>query len=322
MLLAVIVACGGSDPSTGATSPTVEEAVEPTGTPVVSLPPPPDPIATLDVGMANLGPYVGTLYEGGVLQNKFAALTTHETLFAMGHRGEWEYRLVKSFDISRDALTYTMYLQEGAEWHDVRGDWGEFNADDFIWSIGEVSREGSNQAQAGNTRKIFTCDGCTLTKINDYTVELKRPTPTFQLTWFSQAPLPAFSMNSKTHFDSVGLNAAVHQDVGTGPWQQVEYRTDEFRRMSAVENHWRKAPEFAEMVWWDIPEESVRLALFLAGGLDTGIFDSESVYAIQDAIVAGGQPDVKAMTFPFAIIQMLWHEGGHYTPDSPTINLT
>ena len=350
LLTAVVVACGGSDSSIGTTPPTVEVAVEsttrvtptpvatlpastpvatlpastpvatlPASTPAISLPPPPDPIDTLDVGMANLGPYVGTLYEAGVLQNKFAALTTHETLFAMGHRGEWEYRLVKGFDVSHDALTYTLDLQDGAEWHDVAGeDWGEFNADDFIWSIGEITREGSNHAQAGNTRKVFTCDGCMLTKIDDYTVELKRPTPTIQLAWFSQAPLPAFSMNSKRHFESVGWNAAVTQDVGTGPWQQVEYRTDNFRRMSAVENHWRKTPEFAEMVWWDIPDESVRLALFLAGGLDTGVFDSESVYAIQDAIGAGAQPDVKAMIFPASIIHMLWHGGGHYTPDSPS----
>ena len=51
----------------------------------------------LDVGMANLGPYVGTLYDAGYFQNRYAELVTHETLFVMGFDGEWEPRLVKSF---------------------------------------------------------------------------------------------------------------------------------------------------------------------------------------------------------------------------------
>ena len=276
--------------------------------------------AVLDVGMVNLGPYVATNYDAGYFQNRFAELVTHETLFVMGYDAEWEFRLVKGFDVTPDALTYTLYLQEGAQWHPgshSQGDWGEFTADDFIWSIGEVSREGSNHVQSGNTRRLFRCDGCTLTKIDDYTVELQRPAPTFQLTWFSQAPIPGFSMNSKRHYDTVGQDVALLEDVGTGPWEMVEHVTDVRRRMKRVEDHWRHPPEFAEMIWHDIPNETTRLANFLVGELDTGIFNPDSRRAIWDAAFAGTHPDVKFMIFPAAIIQMLWHEGLHYTPGSP-----
>ena len=271
----------------------------------------------LDVGMTNLGPYVGTLYDAGYFQNRYAELVTHETLFVMGFDGEWGPRLVKDFHISPDALTYTLNLQEGARWHDVLGDWGEFTSEDFVWSIQEVSHEGSAHVQAGNTRRLFACEGCRLTRIDDYTVELKRPSPTFQLTWFSQAPIPGFSMNSKKHFDAVGREAALLQDVGTGAWEQVEYVTDVRRRVRAVRDHWRHAPEFDEMIWHDIPRESVRLANFLVGELDTGIFNADSRRAIQDAISAGDQRDTKFAVYPVALMHMLWHEGGHYTPDSP-----
>jgi ABC-type transport system substrate-binding protein len=88
------------------------------------------------------------------------------------------------------------------------------------------------------------------------------------------------------------------------------------RKLKAVEDHWRHTPEFAEMIWHDIPEESTRLANFLAGELDTGVFNSDSRQAIQDGITSGATPDTKFMVFPAAIIQMMWHEGGHYTPDS------
>ena len=321
LLLAVIIACG--EEATEAPAPAAPDAAATSAAEVVTLPPsvtgatpaatptaepeaaaatpePDDammamkPEGVLDVGMANLGPYVATNYDAGYFQNRFAELVTHETLFVMGYDGEWEHRLVSGFDVSPDALTYTIRLQEGAKWHagaESQGDWGDFNADDFIWSIGEIGKEGGKHVQRGNTERVFLCDGCSMTKIDEHTVELTRPEPTFQLTWFSQAPIPGFSMNSKVHYDTVGQDVALLEDVGTAPWEMVEHVTDVRRHMKAVENHWRHTPEFAEMIWHDIPEESTRLANFLAGELDTGIFNADSRQAIQDAIAAGTHPD-------------------------------
>ena len=322
LLLTIIVACGAeasptAAPAAAGTATPAPAAATPIAEPAPGAPDASDttmqPIGTFDVGMALLGPYVATLYDASYFQNRYAELVTHETLFVMGFDGEWEPRLIKSFDVSPDQLTYTMHLQEGAKWHSSHGDWGDFNADDLIWSLGEIAREGSNHVQAGNTRKVFGCEGCVLNKIDDLTVELKRPTPTFQLTWFSQAPIPGFSMNSKKHYDAVGQDVALLQDVGTGAWEGVDFKTDEFRLVKAVEDHWRHTPEFAEMKWWDIPEESTRLANFQAGLLDTGIFNSDSIQAIKRS----NDGSVKFMIFPAAIIQMLWFGGGYYTPDSP-----
>ena len=324
LLLAVIIACGEAE-TTATATPTPDVAAEatpaaapaPADAPTDTMVDDEGPVGTLNVGMSGLGPYVATNYDAGYFKNRFAELVTHETLFIMDFDGEWAPRLIKSFDISPDALTYTMYLQEGAKWHagaDSQGDWGEFVADDLIWSLREIAREGSNHVQAGNTRRVFDCDECTLTKIDEYTVELKRPTPTFELTWYSQAPIPGFSMNSKKHYDTVGQDVAILEDVGTAPWEMVEHKTDDFRRMKAVEDHWRHTPDFAEMYWHDIADESTRLANFLAGKLDTGIFNSDSVQAMKDTPVDGQS----FMIFPGAIVQMMWFGGGHYTPDAPS----
>ena len=325
LLLAVIIACGEAETTATATPApdATAAAATPTAAPATAAAPTEDammddkvPEGTLNVGMSGLGPYVATNYDAGYFKNRFAELVTHETLFIMDFEGEWAPRLIKSFDTSPDGLTYTMYLQEGAKWHagaDSQGDWGEFVADDLIWSLREIAREGSNHVQAGNTRRVFDCDECTLTKIDEYTVELNRPTPTFELTWYSQAPIPGFSMNSKKHYDAVGQDVAILEDVGTAPWEMVEHKTDDFRRMKAVEDHWRHTPDFAEMYWHDIADESTRLANFLAGKLDTGIFNSDSVQAMKDTPVEGQS----FMIFPAAIVQMMWFGGGHYTPDSP-----
>jgi peptide/nickel transport system substrate-binding protein len=344
LLLAVIIACGEEATPTATSAPAAPAetaaapaatdapatqapaaAATPGATPATAVvaPQPTDammdgkkPEGTFNVGMSGLGPYVATLYDAGYFKNRFAELVTHETLFIMDYEGEWAPRLIESFDISPDGLTYTMHLQEGAKWHagaSAQGDWGAFDADDFIWSIGEIAREGSNHVQAGNTRRVFECDGCSLSKIDDYTVKLTRPAPTFELTWYSQAPIPGFSMNSKKHYDAVGQDVALLEDVGTAPWEMVEHITDDRRVMKAVEDHWRHVPDFAEMVWHDMLEESTRLANFQGGLLDTGIFNSDSVQAMKDSPVEGQS----FMVFPGAIVQMLWFGGGHYTPDSP-----
>jgi len=39
--------------------------------------------------------------------------------------------------------------------------------------------------------------------------------------------------------------------------------------MSAVEDHWRQTPYFAELVYWTIPEESARIAGFQTETLDS-----------------------------------------------------
>ena len=348
LLLAVIIACG--EEATATPAPDAATAAPTSAAEVVTLPPSvtgqtpaatpapataapaPDPgeammvpEGVLDVGMANLGAYVATNYDAGYFQNRFAELVTHETLFVMGYDGEWEHRLVKSFDVSADGLTYTINLQEGAKWHLGASDasngagWGDFNADDFIWSIGEIGKEGGNHVQRGNTERVFLCDGCSLTKIDDLTVELKRPEPTFQLTWFSQAPIPGFSMNSKVHYDTVGQDVALLEDVGTAPWEMVEHVTDVKRHMKAVENHWRHTPEFAEMIWHDIPEESTRLANFLSGAVGHRHLQLRLAESHPGChrLRCETQEGVKFMVFPAAIIQMIWHEGLHYTPGSP-----
>lgn len=104
--------------------------------------------------------------------------------------------------------------------------------------------------------------------------------------------------------------------LGTGPWHQVEYRTDDYREMRAVEGHWRHTPDFTRMIWHDIPDEDTRLANFLAGQLDTGIFNYDSRSAVIEAHYAGTLGTARFMALPRAVIHMLWHEGGHYTPDS------
>ena len=57
--------------------------------------------------------------------------------------------------------------------------------------------------------------------------------------------------------------------VGTGPWELQDIQPTESMTFTAVRNHWRKTPEFAELVLLAIPEEATALANFQTNRIDT-----------------------------------------------------
>ena len=273
-----------------------------------------DPEGTLDVGFPDTGAHIFSLRQQA-FQNQRADLhTTHETAFATAPDGQVIPRLVKEWTVDASGLIYTMYLWEGAAWHTNFGEWGEFNADDFIFSMQEVASEGAAHPVASHTKRIFLCGECELTKIDDYTVQLKRPSPTFEITWHSRTPESgAVSFHSKRHYEAVGEDEAVLQSVGTGPWEMIENKSSDFRRMRAVKDHWRKSPEWEEMVWWDVFEDSTRLANFLTGQLDTALFTLDTIQDIRGE----NRDDIKFMSFPGGVMNNADLLGMHHFPEHP-----
>jgi len=67
--------------------------------------------------------------------------------------------------------------------------------------------------------------------------------------------------------------------MGTG--SILLFRENSPSPTGAVENHWRKTPNFAELVFWEIPEESARLAGFQTGNLDTMTMAFDSIPLVE-----------------------------------------
>ena len=302
--------------ATAAPVATAAPAVTPEATPTPAAPPPimMEQTGTFDFSVPEMGPPNFALAIQDFQPQKTDNITTHEAMFATSPDGLTIPRLVTDWEVDAAGLVYTFYLREGVPWHTNHGDWGNFDADDFIFSWQEVAIPGVPHPIAGGSRSIFTCDECEMTKIDSHTVQLTRPTPTIQITWYSRMPLSSsLSMHSKKHQDAKGTEPANLESVGTGPWVLVEAKTGVSRRFEAVEEHWNKAPEFAEMVWHEIQEESTRLGNFLVGDIDTGSFTLESIQAIKDE----GRNDVKFMSFPGAVSLYLNLLGQQYYTDHP-----
>ena len=272
------------------------------------------PEGALNVGLPELGPGVFDLPNQGYEQFKFDALATHEAMFASAPDGAVLGRIVQDWSVDPTGLVYTFRLPENAQWHGGHGDWGGLNADDFIFTLQRVSIDGTTHSGGGHVRRIFTCDTCALEKIDNFTVQLTRPNPTPEITWRSRSPTgSAIAFHSKRHFESVGKEGALQQSVGTGPWELINLTSGASRTLRAVEDHWRKTPNFSEMVWFDVAEDSTRLANFLTGAIDTGSFGPEQIQAIKQE----NMDWVKFMTFPGAADYYLNLEGQQYLPDHP-----
>ena len=292
VLLALLVACGGTaqteEPTTGqsAAEQTVPTAI-PVATAVATVPADTpttateQPTGTLSVGQKELGPFTGhprlavnpQIFVQGTAPVGESLLTVNSGLEPVG-------MLAKSWEVSEDALTWTFYLNEGVQFH--KG-YGELTADDVIWSFDEFANS-SIHPRASNIRGVWSSPDGYVRAVDKYTVEVNTGTPWSEVPINEMLTSPGGSATwiaSKKQTDEIGAEEANGQIAATGSWDLVEFRTGEFWRMEAVEDHWRKTPHFAELIFREIPEESSRIAGFQTGNLDTTLIAFDSLPLIE-----------------------------------------
>ena len=220
-------------PAAVTATPTAAPAPAPAvDTPVSTV----EPTGTLRVAVEDFAQPIFVLHNQPFVEARYDNIITHDSMFANDPDGNVVPRLVTDWSLSPDALVATFHLRQGVPWHDQYGDWGDFNADDLIWSIEDITLPATPHPASGNIRRVFGCEECSLTKLDDYTVQLTRSTPSFEIDWYSRAPDPTtMSVHSKVHYDTVGEDTATtFQSVGTGPWQLVEIKPGDIKRAEAV----------------------------------------------------------------------------------------
>ena len=319
LALTLVVACGGASeapaPATGQTSaqqsaapaapaapaateaparsapaatevPVAAAVTAPTATPqtaAVAMSEEDKPTGRLIVGQKELGPFMGhPALTGNPQIFVLQTAPVGESLLTVSNELRPVAMLAKSWGVSEDGSTWTFNLQEGVQFH--KG-YGEMTAEDVIWSMRQFGAEGSKHPRASNMRGIWeNPDGHALA-VDDYTVEVDTGEP------WSEVPVNEILTSpggggtwivSKKQSEELGVEEANGQIAATGSWNLVDFRTSEFWRMEAVENHWRKTPHFAELIFQEIPEESSRVAGFQTGNLDTTLIAFDSLALVED----------------------------------------
>ena len=304
LLLVIAVSCGGGATSTAAPQPesvapaaepaaepeAVEETkdtgeaevqVSPTATPVpvpeaeVAAEPEvvttgAEPYGGFTLALHNLGRFSGHVrYAVSGEQFALAGVTTHEGLLTVDGDSRYHPLLAESWSVASDDRTWTFKLRKGIEFH--KG-WGEVTPEDIINTIRELGADDAAACGCAQTQAIFNNPDGYFIGLDNYTLELDTVLPAWDvLTWIHT---PGYTrIFSKKQFDTLlesGLDEfeAGSQLVGTGPFELTEDMSTEEWNFTAVRDHWRKTPEFAELKFVAIPEESTRIANFLTGKID------------------------------------------------------
>ena len=272
------------------------------------------PHGTLNVAFPELGAYQAHPAMTSFPQASIVELAALESLH--GRDLDWDYypRLMVSWSVAPDNLTWTFNLREDVQFHDG---WGEFTAEDFIWTLETASAEGSINPQAAAHREKFLNPEGHFIALDDHTIEVNTAKPLWDLltSVYSPGSDPVL-VNSKTQVEelekTIGLDAANSVIVGTGPWKIADSQPGEFWHFEAVMDHYLKTPYFAEMRFLEIPEESTRVANFQTRRLD--VFT-----AVPDTIpLLANTPGTMFMAQEGAIDQHLLFYGNYYHSFDPS----
>lgn len=174
--------------------------------------------------------------------------------------------LFESWEISEDGTVLTLHIRPG-----VKSYYGnEFTADDFLWRVERAWNTGFigrfQYEVAGIT------DPSDVTKIDDYTVEVRTPlgpNPVFfkSLATVYAAPADAkeIQKNWATEDDPWGVEAFKQHTFGFGPYHLESITPGTGAVLVANPNYWKGEPYWDRIVWREVPDPSARYALLQAG---------------------------------------------------------
>ena len=209
-------------------------------------------------------------------------------------------------------LVWTFKLKEGVPFHpDAEGrDWGTVTAEDVIYALTEMVADDSG-CSCTHVQSIFVNPEGSFEAKDDLTIELNTGTPNWEvLDWMRSPGNP--HVFSKAQWESlvesgIDEDAAGGQLVGTGPFTLADTELGLWT-LNAVEDHYRKTPEFAELRFLEIPEEATALAAFQGGRIDTWSAALDSLPGLaQDA-------DTRFMSLPAAgeLVLIIFQNGYTY----------
>ena len=283
------------------------------------------PVGTINVGLKEMGPF---FVHPQVMKNPqiFVQSTAPigEGLLWQDLDRQSQPLLADSWSISEDFLTWTWKLHKGVQF--TKG-YGEMTAEDVVYSMQGFVK--SKHPRAGQLGKFWEDRDGSSTP-DKYTVVVHTGEPVVDLIavgWHQTPGGASTFIASKKQTDEIGVEAASENIATTGPWEILDSRTGEFWRMRAVPDHWRQTPAFEELWFWEIPEESSRIAGFQTGQLDTFLMSFDTISLVEK--VKGAQ----LVTVPDAVGMNLriygnWYpiEGVEprpgYDPDLPWVSPT
>jgi peptide/nickel transport system substrate-binding protein len=167
---------------------------------------------------------------------------------------------------SSDSLTWTFHLRKGVKFHDG----SDFNAAAVKWNF-DRWMDANNQWRFGRTFEYWDTEFGENLKveevkvIDDSTISIKLATPSAVI--LAKLTLASFGMASPKAIQEQGdkYGTAAGTVVGTGPFMFKEWVPNDKITLVRNPSWWGDGPKLDTLIFRSIPDNSARLAEFLAG---------------------------------------------------------
>lgn len=161
-----------------------------------------------------------------------------------------------------DNTTLELKLKEGILFHNGE----ELTAEDVVFSFGPERMFNEEFAGYGNATMFFGTFA-SVEAVDDYTVRFVStgPDPLMEqrLTVNTSAIISKKAFEDATDYQEFSLNP-----VGTGPYQVVEFVTDDFVRMEPFADYAGGEPTYSSVTFQIVPEVGARIAGLVSGEYD------------------------------------------------------
>jgi peptide/nickel transport system substrate-binding protein len=184
--------------------------------------------------------------------------------------------LAKSWQVSRDGLTWTFTLRDDVKWHDGK----PFTAEDVKWTLEE--RATAKGAWRG-PRVLKTVE---VVEPHAVRFHLTQPfAPLAVLMGFTQYIGPKHLLQGKDQAEFAEFNKK--NPIGTGPFKMKEFVTGQHVTLTANPDYFLGRPYLDTFVFKVIPDVNVQVAQLKTGELDFALIEPQNIAAVK------GVPDLK-----------------------------
>ena len=183
--------------------------------------------------------------------------------------------LAKSWEVSEDGMTWTLYLREGVKFHDGTA----FNAEAVRFNLERLIEK--TPMRFGPIESIAIID--------DYTIKVRHN----EIFAPFIRTLTGVSIFAPDSFDAEGR---VIKSIGTGPFKQVEWIDDDRLVMDRNEDYWGGMPKLERITLKFIPEPTTRMMALETGEIDM-IIDTGGILPEHVATLEAN-PDIEVITSP------------------------
>ena len=188
--------------------------------------------------------------------------------------------LATKWEMSKDGMTWTFWIRQGVQFHEG---YGELTAEDVKYSLERVADPKSIVGPSSTMRRLIK--KVEAPEKYKAVVTLNVPDIEFDLGYMSNGL--CLQIISKKYLETKGDEAANAHPIGTGPFTLAEHKKGvsiKLKTIEGVEKHWRVKPDFQNITFLVVPEESTRLAMLKTDEVDLAPISYDAI----DSMKASG----------------------------------